>query len=122
MSESALWLERETAVPGRTSQALYLCLAVACALLIAGRVSQPLSASRFECGSDPWDFLRIGEVLEPSTLAFLVEAHCANAKYMPDGWIELSYGGGRMDVQLRPVEIGGMTHLRIVSIGGIAAP
>ena len=122
MSESALWLERDAAFPGRTSQAVAACLVVACALLIGARVSQPITASRFECGSDPWDFLRIGEMLEPSALAFLVEAHCANAKYMPDGWIELRYGGGRMDVELRPVEIGGTTHLQIVSIGGIAEP
>jgi len=122
MSESALWLERETAVPGRTSQALYLCLAVACALLIAGRVSQPLSASRFECGSDPWDFLRIGEMVDPSSLGFIVEAHCTNAKYSPDGWIELSYGGGRVDVELRRVDVGGTSYFQVVSIGGVATP
>ena len=122
MSNRGLWLEGGTTFPDNTSRALAVCLAIAWALLIAARNSPPAFTSRFECGSDPWDFLRIGEVLEPSTLAFLVEAHCANAKYMPDGWIELSYGGGRMDVQLRPVEIGGTTHLRIVSIGGIAAP
>ena len=122
MSESALWLERGVSVPGRTSQALYACLAVACALVIAERVSEPRSTPGLECGSDPWDFLRIGEMLEPSSLAFLVESHCANAKYIPEGWIELRYGGGRMDVELRPVEIGGTTHLKIVSIGGVSEP
>ena len=122
MSESALWLERGVSVPGRTSQALYACLAVACALVIVERVSEPRSTPWLECGSDPWDFLRIGEMLEPSSLAFLVESHCANAKYVPEGWIELRYGGGRMDVELRPVDIGGTTHLQIVSIGGSSEP
>ena len=122
MSERALRLERETAVPGRTSQAMAMCLAAACALLIAPRASQPAPADRFECRSDPWDFLRLGELLEPSSLAFLVEAHCANAKHVPDDWIELRYDGGKVDVELRRVDIADTTYFRIVSMGGIAAP
>ena len=122
ISDSALWVERDTAVPGRTAQAIAFCLAIACALLVAARASEPEAAGRLECGSDPWDFLPVGELLEPSSLAFLVEAHCANAKYLPEGWIELRYAGGRADVELRRVEIGGTPYFRIVSIGGMAAP
>ena len=121
MSESLRWLESGASVPCRSSQVLAVCLAIAWALLIATRPSPPVGASRFGCGSDPWDFLAVGELLEASSLAFLVEAHCANAKYVP-GWIELSYGGGRLDVELRRVDIADRTYFRIVSIGGIAAP
>ena len=122
MSESALWVESGVAVPGRTSQAIAACLVIACAFLVASRVSQPLNKSPFECSSDPWDFLPVGEMVDPSSLAFLVEAHCANVKYVPGGWIELRHGGARVDVQLRRIEIGGKPYFRIVSIGGIAAP
>ncbi|WP_280151702.1 hypothetical protein [Piscinibacter sp. XHJ-5] len=61
-------------------------------------------------------------MLEPSSLAFLVEAHCSNAKYMPDGWIELRYGGARVDVKLQRVDIAGRPFFRVNSIGGVAAP
>ena len=121
-SPSVLWLERGKSVPDRTAQALAVCLAIACALLIAARASHPPSPSRFECSSDPWDFLPIGEMLEPSSLAFLVEAHCSNAKYMPDGWIELRYGGARVDVELQRVDIAGTPFFRVASIGGVAVP
>ncbi|MBV9890210.1 MAG: hypothetical protein JO090_04895 [Rhizobacter sp.] len=89
--------------------------------LIAARNPQPPSGSRFECGSDPGEFLQVGELLEPRSLQFIVHAHCANAKYVP-GSIELGYGGGRMDVVAKPVRIAGTTYYRIVSIGGVAAP
>jgi hypothetical protein len=121
-SPSVLWLERGTSVPGRTSQVLAVCLAIAWAFLIVARAWQPLSPSRFECRSDPWDFLSIGETLEPSSLAFLVEAHCENAKYRPDGWIELRYRGARVDVELQRVDIAGVPFFRVASIGGVAAP
>jgi hypothetical protein len=122
MSDSALRLERGTAVAGRSLQAVALCLAIACMLVVAARGSQPAPAGRFECGSDPWDFLRLGELLEPSSLAFLVEAHCANAKHMRDDRIELRYDGSRVEVELRRVHIADTTYLRIASIGGVAAP
>ena len=48
------------------------CLAVGWVLLIAARNLQPLPTHPCECGSDSWDFLRIGEVVERSALAFLV--------------------------------------------------
>jgi hypothetical protein len=122
MSNRGLWLEGGTTFPDNTSRALAVCLAIAWVLLIAARHSQPVFASRLGCGSDPWDFLPIGEMVEPSSLGFIVEAHCTNAKYLPDGWIELRYGGGRVDVELRRVDVGGTTHFQIVSIGGVATP
>lgn len=121
-SPSVLWRERDNRIPGRTLRVLALCVGLAWALLIAERVSQPPPFRPFECSSDPWDFLPVGAV-EPSTLVFLVEAHCANAKYMPDGWIELRYGGARFDVELRRVDIvGAPVYLQVVSIGGVATP
>ena len=122
MSNRGLWLEGGTTFSDRISGALVACLAVAWVVLIAARSSPPLFTSRFECGSDPWDFLRIGEIVEPSSLGFIVEAHCANAKYSPDGWIELRYGGGRVDVELQRLDIAGTTYFQIVSIGGVATP
>ena len=122
MSNRGLWLEGGTTFPDNFSRVLAVCLAIAWALLIVARNPQPLFSSRFECGSDPWDFLRIGELVEPSSLGFLVEAHCTNAKYSPDGWIELRYGGARFDVELRRVDVGDTTYVQVVSIGGVAAP
>ena len=122
MSNRGLWLEGGTTFPDRTSRVLATCLAVGWVLLIAARNVQSPSTHPFGCGSDPWDFLRIGEVVERSALAFLVGAHCPDAKYSPDGWIELHYGGGRIDVELRRVDIAGKTYFRIVSIGGVSSP
>jgi len=59
---------------------------------------------------------------QPSSLQFIVDAHCTNAKYQPGGWIELRYGGARVDVEVRPVPVGNTTYFQILSIGGIAAP
>lgn len=118
MSNRGLWLEGGTTFPGRTSRALAACLAIAWVLLIAARNSQPASADRFGCLSDPSDFLHVGETVELRSLAFIVEAHCSHAKYSPDGWIELHYGGGRVDVELRRLDLGGATYFQVVSIGG----
>ena len=122
MSNRGLWLEGGTTFPDRTSRAIAVALALAWVLLIAARDSPAPFTSRFECGSDPWDFLRVGEMVELRSLAYIVEAHCTNAKYSPDGWIELSYGGSRVDVELQRIDIGDATYFKIVSIGGVAAP
>ena len=122
MSNSVLRRERRHAFASRSGQVLGVSMLVGWALLIVVSALRPVAPGRLECRTDPWDFLRIGELLEPSSLAFLVEAHCANAKYVPDGWIELSYGGGRLDVELRPVAVADSTYFRIVSIGGIPSP
>lgn len=118
MSNRGLWLEGGTTFPDRSSRVLAVCFAVAWVLLIAARNWQPPVTSRSGCSTDPWDFLRIGETVEPSSLAFIVEAHCTNVKYSSDGWIELSYGGGRVDVELRRIDIAGTTYFQVVSIGG----
>ena len=122
MSNRGLWLEGGTTFPDNVSRVLAVCLAIGWALLIAARNSEPLFTSRFECGSDPRDFFHIGEMVEARSLRFIVDAHCTNAKYLPDGWIELSYGGGRVDVELRRVNVAGTTYYQIVSIGGGATP
>jgi len=122
MSNRGLWLEGGTTFPDRRSRAWAVGLAIVWVLLIGARNVQPAFRTPAGCGSDPWDFLRVGEVVELRVLAFLVEAHCADARYSQDGWIELRYGGGRIDVELRRLEIGGATHFQIVSIGGISAP
>lgn len=121
MSNRGLWLEGGTTFPDRSSRVLAVCFAVAWALLIASRNWQPHVTSRPGCGTDPWDFLRVGETVELSSLAFIVEAHCTNAKYSPDGWIELSYGGGRVDVEVRRLDIAGATYFQVVSIGGVTS-
>ena len=119
MSNRGLWLEGGTTFPNRASRLLAVCLAVAWFVFIAARsVLQPLSTGQHECGTHPWDFLRIGEILEPRSLAFLVTAHCSDAKYAP-GWIELNYRGGRVDVELRQVDIARANYIQIVSIGGL---
>jgi len=121
MSTRGLWLEGGTTFPDTFTRALGVLLTIAWVLLIAAKNPQPAFSSRFECSSDPWEFLRLGELLEPSSLVFIVNAHCSNARYVP-GWIELRYGGGRMDVEVSPVPIAGTTYYRIVSIGGVSTP
>ena len=76
-------------------------------------------ASRFECGTDPVAFLRIGELLEGSSLRFIVQAHCANARYLTDDRIELRFGGIPVEIQTAQVTIGGTTYYKIVSVDGI---
>ena len=122
MANRGRWQERGSSFIDRASRVLGVCLIFAWGLMIVTQQSRPAFSSRFECGSDPWDILRIGEMLEPSSLAFIVEAHCTNAKYSPDGWIELRYGGGRIDVELQRVDIGGAPQFKIVSIGGVSTP
>jgi hypothetical protein len=85
-------------------------------LFIAVRDHHPVFASRFECGTDPRDILRAGELLDRPTLWFVVEAHCANARYLP-GRIELLYGGMPVDVRTRRIDIAGTTYYAIVSVG-----
>jgi hypothetical protein len=121
MSNRGLWLEGGTTFPNNFRRALGVCLTIGWVLLIVAKNPHPPFGSRFECGSDPWDILHIGEILEPSSLQFIVDAHCSNARYVP-GWIELRYGGARIDVEVRPVPIAGTTYYQIVSIGGVATP
>ena len=90
--------------------------------IVAARDHHPVFTSRHECGTDPRDFLRAGESLEKDTLRFIVDSHCANARYLSDGWIELRYDGGEVDVETRKLNIAGAAYYKIVSVGGVAAP
>jgi hypothetical protein len=118
MSLRGFRLEGATTWPDLGSRALGVCFFAAWLLLIAANSGRPPLTSRPGCTTDPWDFLSIGETVELSTLVFLVKAHCTTAKYSSDGWIELSHGGGRVDVELRRLDIAGVTYIQVVSIGG----
>ena len=91
-------------------------------LIAAERTHHPVFASRDECGTDPVDILRAGEILERSNLRFIVDAHCTNARFLPDGWIELRYGGIRVDVETRKLDVAGAAYNKVVSVGGMTAP
>nr|HET7859608.1 hypothetical protein [Caldimonas sp.] len=121
MTTRGLRFEAGIAFRDALPRVLGVTFTLAWMLLIVTNHPPPPFTSRFECGSDPGEFLRIGEILEPSSLFFIVTAHCSNAKYVP-GWIELRYGGARFDVELRSVPIGGATYYQIRSIGGVAMP
>lgn len=97
-------------------------LVMAWVFFIAARDHYPVFTSRYECGTDPQDFLHAGESLEIDTLRFIVDSHCANARYLPDGWIELRFGGGEVDVETKRLDIAGATYYKIVSVGGVAGP
>jgi len=122
MSNPGLWLERGTTVLGNAARVVAVALVIGWFLVIVAHDPRTPFASRLECGSAPWEFLRLGELLEPSSLQFIVDAHCTNPKYRPGGWIELHYGGMPIDIEVRPVPIADTTYYRIVSIGGVAMP
>jgi hypothetical protein len=97
-------------------------LCMAWVFVVASRDQRPLFTSRDECGTDPADIVRPGQLLDESTLRFLIAAHCANAVYLPDERIALRFGGGPVDVETRRLTIGGATHYKIISVGGETAP
>jgi hypothetical protein len=96
-------------------------LVMAWVLVVGERDHHRVFSSRFECGTDPEDILRIGETLDEGTLRIIVDAHCANARYLPDGRIELRYGGAPYAVETRMLTIAGDTYYRIVSVAGAVA-
>ena len=106
-------------LPGLVSQAVAASAAVllASTLIAAAFDRHPARASRHECGTDPQDFLREGEVLEGGSLRFIVHAHCANVRYLSDERIALPYLGGHVDVEARKLHIGGETYYEILSVG-----
>jgi hypothetical protein len=91
-------------------------------LFVAARDHHTVFTSHLECGTDPQAILGTRDVLEQSTLRFIVDAHCTNARYISDERIELRYGGAPVDVGLRKLVIGGATYYAIDSVGGAAAP
>ena len=80
--------------------------------------SRVAGGSRLECGTHPLDMLRVGEIVEESTLRFVVDAHCANARYLSADRIELRYGGRPVAVETERLSFAGEPYHRIVSIGG----
>ena len=91
-------------------------------LFVAARDQHPVFSSQLECGTDPQEILGTRDVLEKSTLRFIIDAHCTNARYVSDERIELRYVGTKVDVELRKLDIGGATYYAIDSVGGATAP
>ena len=110
------------------SEALRLALGVISTILtlwiffIAMRDHHPVFSSQNECGTDPRDFLRPVELLEEGALRFIVNSHCANARYLSDGWIELSFDRTDIDVQAKELKIAGKTYYELVWVGGETEP
>ena len=103
----------------RRAMGVGFALVVAALALVGQRDHHRVFSSRYECGTDPLDILRIGEILDKSSLRFIIDAHCTNARYLSDGRIELRYGGGRVDVETRKLSIGGDDdYYKVVSVGG----
>ena len=97
-------------------------LVMAWVLFVAARDHHPVFTSRNECGTDPRDFLRAGELLDERSLGFIVNSHCTNARFLSDGWIELRYNGGAVDVETRQLRIAGTTYYKVVWVGGETEP
>jgi hypothetical protein len=124
MPNVSRWPGWNSSLPELLSRAVGVAwgLAMALLLIVAARDHHPEFTSRLECGTDPQDFLRAGELLDRISLRLIVDAHCSNARYLSDQWIALHYGGGEVDVEIRKLSIGGETYYSIVSVGGDAAP
>ena len=124
MANLSGWLRQHTHLPDVLPEAVGVAwaLAMVWVLFVAARDHHTVFNSHLECGTDPQEILGIREVLEQSTLKFIVDAHCTNARYVSDERIELRYGGTPVDVELRKLVIGGATYYAIDSIGGAAAP
>jgi phytoene/squalene synthetase len=90
-------------------------------LVVGDRERNRVFSSRFECGTDPEDILRTGETLDEGTLRIIIDAHCANARYLSDERIELRYGGAPYAVETRKLVIAGDIYYEIVSVGGAVA-
>jgi len=119
---SSVWQRRLGIAPSdlwRRAMGVSVALVMAALLVVGQRDRHRVFSSRFECGTDPLDILRIGEILDKGSLRFIIDAHCTNARYLADGRIELRYGGGRVDVETRKLDVGGaLDYYKIVSVGG----
>jgi hypothetical protein len=103
----------------RRAMGVSFAVVVASLALVGQRDHHRVFSSRFECGTDPLDILRIGEILDKSSLRFIIDAHCTNARYLSDERIELRYGGEKVDVETRKLSIGGNPdYYKIVLVGG----
>ena len=97
-------------------------LVMAALFIVAVRDHHPEFTSRLECGTDPQDFLRAGEMLDRVSLRIIVDAHCSNARYLSDERIALRYVGEEVDVEMSKLSIGGETYYKIVSVGDGSTP
>ena len=124
MANSIGWRRWNTTLSVFLSRALGATWALwmAWVFFVAAGNQHPVFTSRHECGTDPAEILRPGELLEESTLRFIVAAHCANARYLADERIALRYGGAPIEVETRRLSVAGAPHYVIVSVGGEAAP
>jgi len=124
MANSIGWLRWNTTLSVFLSRALGATWALwmAWVFFVAAGNQHPVFTSRHECGTDPAEILRPGELLEESTLRFIVAAHCANARYLADERIALRYGGAPIEVETRRLSVAGAPHYVIISVGGDAAP
>jgi len=124
MANVRVWLRQHNRLSNVLPEAIGVAwaLAMVWVLFVAARDHHAVSTSRLECGTDPQEILGAGDVLEQSTLRFIVDAHCANARYVSDERIELRYGGNPVEVELRKLDIGGATYYAIDSVGGATAP
>jgi hypothetical protein len=114
------WIGSSDAAPDvlRGAVGAVWALVMATLFIVAHRDHHQLFTSRFECGTDPVEILRVGEIIERSTLRFIVDAHCANPRYVSEERIELRYHGGKVDVETRKLDIPGASYYQIVSVGG----
>jgi hypothetical protein len=119
MAKLRAWLRRHTHLPRLLPEAVGVAwaLVMVWVLFVAARDHHPVFASHLECGTDPQEILGTGEVLEKSTLRFIVDAHCTNPRYVSDERIELRYEGATVDVELRKLDIAGATYYAIDSVG-----
>ena len=118
MANGTGWLGQHTHLPNVLPQTVGVAwaLVMVWVLVVAARDHHPVFSSHLECGTDPQEILGTGDVLEQSTLRFIVDAHCANARYVSDERIELRYGGATIDVAMRKLDIGGTTYFAIDSV------
>jgi len=120
MADARAWLRQKHRLPDVLPEAVGVAWALVMAwlLFIGARDHHPVFSSRFECGSNPQEILGSRDILEKSTLQFIVDAHCTNARYVSDERIELRYGGMPFEVEMRKLDIGGATYYAIDSVGG----
>jgi hypothetical protein len=124
MANARAWLRQHTRLPNVLPEAVGLAwaLVMVWVLFVGARDQHTVFTSHRECGTDPQELLGPRDLLEQSTLRFIIDAHCANARYVSDERIELRYGGTPVEIELRRLEIGGATYYAIDSVGGAAAP
>ena len=124
MANASGWLRQHAHLPDVLPEAFGVACALAMAwvLFVAARDHHPVFTSRLECGTDPQEILGTRDVLEKSTLRFIVDAHCANARYLSDERIELRFGGTPIEVEMRKLDVGGATYYAIDSVGAVARP